>query len=154
MVTIYNHLLLTYVYTQALISARLDNLITAPLSAVFVPLHVAIVILIITTVTRDPANPWWFGLRKNLTEVVLDSVPLVREYANISHIRGYEGDSDSNQEMAEMHPVNYEDLLSVSNPATIVRWRNVLSKAAISDGSKFEFVDDTFYPYENLYEPD
>ena len=141
-------------------SARLDGLILAPFSALFVPLHVAILTLIITTITRDPANPWWFGLRKNFAEFVLDALPFVREYANISHRRGYDDDDDDGDdlELEETEPGHYDNLLAVDNPTSVqVRNRNKQSKTTSKRTgveSNVVYIDNSVYPYENLFEPD
>ena len=37
-----------------------------------------------STITRQPANPWWFGIQKTFSTFLLDICPILREYVNIS----------------------------------------------------------------------
>lgn len=50
-------LLAALLLPQALLASRLDGNIAGPYSAVLVPLHVALLSLLASTVTRYPANP-------------------------------------------------------------------------------------------------
>ena len=64
--------------------SRLDGRLSAPYTAIFVPLHLSLLLLLLSTVARQPANPWWFGVNKTFSELALDVCPLLREYVNIS----------------------------------------------------------------------
>ena len=85
-------------FLQALLVSQLDGHLNAPYAAIFVPLHVAILCLFPTTLTRDPANPMWFGLQKNFVDVVLELCPLFREYLNVSWSKG----GDDTQQLSEI----------------------------------------------------
>ena len=94
----------THTHTQALLVSRLDGNISGPYSAILVPLHIAMISLLISTLTRHPANPCeqdpsdilftfpypslfssgWFGIKKTATDCALDCCPLLQELANVS----------------------------------------------------------------------
>ena len=94
----------THTNTQALLVSRLDGNISGPYSAILVPLHIAMISLLISTLTRHPANPCeqdpsnilftfpypslfssgWFGIKKTATDCALDCCPLLQELANVS----------------------------------------------------------------------
>lgn len=63
---------------------KLDENLSAPYTAIFVPLHISILCLFPTLLTRRPANPLWFGIQKNFTEAVLDVCPFFGKYLNVS----------------------------------------------------------------------
>lgn len=46
---------------QALLASQLDGRIAVPYAAIFVPLHLAIVALMASTITRTPGNPCMSG---------------------------------------------------------------------------------------------
>ena len=69
---------------QALVVSQLDGNLTAPYAGTFVPLHLSILFLIPTSITRQPANPLWFGLHKNFVEFLIDQNPVFKEYFNVS----------------------------------------------------------------------
>ena len=73
-------------YSQGLLVAKLDGRLTSSYPAIFTPLYLALLLLLLTTFTRRPANPWWFGAHKPLSTLVLDALPFLRAYANISII--------------------------------------------------------------------
>jgi hypothetical protein len=68
----------------ALLASQLDDRISAPYPAIFVPLFIMFLFLLVSTVSRLPANPWWFGVHRNFSTFALDVCPILREYANIS----------------------------------------------------------------------
>lgn len=82
--------------SQALIVSQLDGGLSAPYTATFVPLHIAILSLFPTTLTRHPANPWWFGIKKNFIEFILELCPIFKEYLNVSW--GKDGEDSENPE--------------------------------------------------------
>ncbi|XP_064404704.1 transmembrane protein 185-like isoform X2 [Halichondria panicea] len=141
---------------MALLSARLDDLVSTSYSALFVPLHLSLLLLLTTTCSRDPANPWWLGLGKNFTEFILDTIPFVQEYANISHHRGY-SDNDDDVQPTEMEPGHYDDLLSVDEPIRTIRVRTrqlAGSSKKSTPPAVPNTIPDDVYPFESLYEPD
>ncbi len=133
-------------------SARLDGLVSTSYSALFVPLHLSLLLLLITTCSRDPANPWWLGLGKNFTEFILDTLPFVQEYANISHHRGY----SDNDDVQPTEPGHYDNLLSVDEPirTSRVRTRQLAGSSKKGTPPVPNTIPEDVYPFENLYEPD
>jgi hypothetical protein len=69
-----------------LLVAKLDGQLTSSYPAIFTPLYLALFLLLTTSFTRRPANPWWFGAHKPFSTFVLDALPFLRAYANISII--------------------------------------------------------------------
>ena len=70
--------------SQALLVSQLDGNLNAPYTATFIPLHLSILCLFPTLITRQPANPFWFGVQKNFVELLLAALPFLREYLNVS----------------------------------------------------------------------
>lgn len=125
-------LTLCVVLFLALLVSQLDGRLSAPYPAIFVPLYVAIIILIVSTVARKPGNIWWFGIRKNFVEFVLDHCPLLQEYFNISY-----------------QPQSNEAELSSTLPAP---HKNPPKQKA---KTKKEIHDvNELYPYIDVYTPD
>lgn len=139
----------------ALLSARLDKLISMSYSALFVPLHISLLLLLVTTITRDSANPWWLGIGRSFTEFILDTVPIVREYANISHRHGY-SDNEDEVHLREVDPTvsHYDNLLTVEEPVRSRGRTRVFGGSSKRAAVKNEYIASHVYPYENLYEPD
>ena len=102
---------------QALLTSQLDGRISAPYPAIFIPLFLAILLLLVTTVTRKPANPWWFGIHKTFSTFLLDACPMLREYVNISIVPEDTSSQNSNLEMGSQvtHKPNIEPSPSVPN---------------------------------------
>lgn len=73
-----------FILFLALLVSQLDGNLNAPYTATFVPLHLSILCLFPTLITRQPANPFWFGVQKNFVEVLLAALPFLREYLNVS----------------------------------------------------------------------
>ena len=115
---------------QALLTTQLDGLLSAPYMATFVPLHVTILALLVTTLTRQEANPWWFGLHKNFTDFLLDTCPPLQEYANIS--------------------VSHQDDESISDGSKLGR----CGKSKQPPSEKLTVLANDVYPYEDLMMPD
>jgi hypothetical protein len=67
-----------------LVSQLDGNLTGAPYTVTFLPLHLSILLLYPTLFTRQPANPFWFGIKRNFAEAVLELCPLFGEYLNTS----------------------------------------------------------------------
>lgn len=93
-----------YSPSQALLTSQLDGRISAPYPAIFIPLFLAILLLLVTTVTRQPANPWWFGIHKTFSTFLLDACPILREYINISVLPEDTTSQNSNLEMVKHKP--------------------------------------------------
>lgn len=51
----------------------------------FIPLELSLVSLIVTSFYQKGGNQWWFGMRKDFCEFILDAIPFLREYGNISY---------------------------------------------------------------------
>ena len=115
---------------------QLNGLLQAPYSATFVPLHFTILVLIVTTFVKSPANPLWFGMRKVFSEFVLDTCPLLREYANISVQHG---------------GLDEEELISGGEELDSKKPRRTKEEVALIEE---DTIDLSMYPYEDLMVPD
>ena len=120
---------------------QLNGILQAPFTATFVPLHITIIVLILTTFVKSPANPLWFGIRKVFSDFALDSCPFLQEYANIS-IRP--GGLDEDRELVNNEEV---DGLSVESRKP----RKTKEELALIQE---DIVDPSVYPYEDLMVPD
>lgn len=54
-------------------------------SSTFIPLEISLFSLIVTSFYQKGGNQWWFGMRKDFCEFLLDAVPFLREYGNIAY---------------------------------------------------------------------
>ena len=126
-------------FSQALLASQLNGLLQAPYSATFVPLHITILVLIVTTFVKSPANPLWFGIRKTFADFVLDTFPFLQEYANISHQGGRE----------EQELMDSEDEME-STGVQFMKKKRGREKVLIDEST----VDNSIYPYEDIMTPD
>ena len=117
---------------QALLASRLDGGISSPYPAIFIPLFVVFLFLLVSTITRQPANPLWFGLQKTFSTFALDTCPVLREYANISIISedgpGHHGNPEEEQPRSKIKK----------------KHKLVSNQSAPSDD----------YPHEDIFTPD
>jgi len=70
---------------MVMLSRKLDGYSTSYYLSVFLPLYISLVSLVITSFRQKGGNQWWFGLRKEFCEFLLDLFPLLREYGNVSY---------------------------------------------------------------------
>eukprot|EP00111_Clytia_hemisphaerica_P002795 TCONS_00007870-protein len=59
--------------------------VNAHYTTTFIPLQISLVSLIVTSFYQKGGNQWWFGMRKDFCEFLLDAIPFLREYGNISY---------------------------------------------------------------------
>ena len=130
-----------YCLSQALLVTQLNGLLQAPYTATFVPLHITIIVLIVTAFIKHRGNPLWFGIRKNFLDFVLGTCPFLQEYANISvQKRGLDEEAVADEE-------DGDDEARLESKKS---WRTKDKLALIKD----DMVDDLIYPYEDLMVPD
>jgi len=67
------------------LSRKLDHISDDSFSATFVPLQISLASLIITSFYQKGGNHWWFGIRKDFCECLLELCPCLREYGNVSY---------------------------------------------------------------------
>eukprot|EP00731_Ephydatia_muelleri_P030808 Em0022g322a len=113
----------------ALLVTRLDGKLEGQYAAIFVPLHIVVLALLVTAVVGSPDNPWWFGMRKTFVELALDKCPILQEYMNVSYSK--EGLT------ATLHKDDTEDVATLTKLPVPVN---------SSSPSK--------YPYEDIFLPD
>jgi len=53
--------------------------------SITLPLHASFFTLMLMSFGAKPANPWWFGLRKEFCPWLLGACPCLQEYGNISY---------------------------------------------------------------------
>ncbi|CAJ0603496.1 unnamed protein product [Cylicocyclus nassatus] len=56
-----------------------------PFTAVFAPLLVSLVCLVLMSCVHGGGNVWWFGLRQPFCTALLDACPCLKQYANVSY---------------------------------------------------------------------
>ena len=57
--------------------------------AIFLPYHLGMGSLVVSTFYQKGGNPWWFGIREEFCLFLLKKFPAIRVYGNISYIYGY-----------------------------------------------------------------
>ncbi|KAM9832819.1 transmembrane protein 185-like isoform 1-T1 [Syngnathus typhle] len=70
---------------------------------VFVPLWLSLLTLMVTAFGQKGANHWWFGIRKDFCHFLLELLPFLREYGNVSYDLRRGGGDDP--EAAEDPPI-------------------------------------------------
>ncbi|KHJ82594.1 hypothetical protein OESDEN_17712, partial [Oesophagostomum dentatum] len=53
--------------------------------AVFAPLLVSLICLVLMSCVHGGGNVWWFGLRQPFCTALLDACPCLKQYANVSY---------------------------------------------------------------------
>ncbi|EDL26596.1 mCG1214 [Mus musculus] len=70
---------------------------------IFVPLWLSLITLMATTFGQKGGNHWWFGIRKDFCQFLLEIFPFLREYGNISYDLHHE-DSEETEETPVPEP--------------------------------------------------
>ncbi|XP_026864517.2 transmembrane protein 185A-like [Electrophorus electricus] len=83
---------------EVLLVHKLDGYNKLSFVSVFVPLWISLVTLLITTLGQKGGNHWWFGIRKDFCHFLLELLPFLREYGNISYNLQHD-DSEAIEEM-------------------------------------------------------
>lgn len=67
------------------LARKLDQVNKDSHAAIFIPLQLSLGSLVVTSFYQKGGNPWWFGIRKDFCEYLLDICPCLREYGNVSY---------------------------------------------------------------------
>ncbi|GAB5584965.1 transmembrane protein 185A isoform X3 [Prionailurus iriomotensis] len=70
---------------------------------IFVPLWLSLITLMATTFGQKGGNHWWFGIRKDFCQFLLEIFPFLREYGNISYDLHHE-DTEETEETPVPEP--------------------------------------------------
>ncbi|XP_077984357.1 transmembrane protein 185A-like [Glandiceps talaboti] len=70
---------------EVLLANRLDGSNDYAFVAIFAPLYISLLTLIGTAFGQKGGNPWWFGIRKDFCQFLLEVCPFLQEYGNISY---------------------------------------------------------------------
>uniref|UniRef100_H2Y958 Transmembrane protein 185B n=1 Tax=Ciona savignyi TaxID=51511 RepID=H2Y958_CIOSA len=70
---------------QVLLAYRLDYVNQNSWITIFIPLHISIVAMLIGTFGSKGGNKWWFGIRADFCQFMLETCPFLRLYGNISY---------------------------------------------------------------------
>ncbi|VDO96329.1 unnamed protein product [Soboliphyme baturini] len=68
-----------------LLSNKLDGDSSLPYVLTSLPLYISLICLIFTSFASGGGNQWWFGMRRDFFELLLDTCPCLREYGNVSY---------------------------------------------------------------------
>lgn len=94
---------------MVMFTRKLDGFSNDYFTTVFIPLELSLLSLVITSFYQKGGNQWWFGMRKDFCEFLLEALPLLREYGNTSYkfadtiVSNANGEEDSNSSL-EMTP--------------------------------------------------
>ncbi|KAM4536890.1 transmembrane protein 185-like isoform 1-T1 [Odontesthes bonariensis] len=86
---------------EILLVHKLDGHNSLSYVCVFVPLWLSLLTLMATTFGQKGGNHWWFGIRKDFCHFLLELLPFLREYGNVS----YDLQRSEDPEAAEDLPV-------------------------------------------------
>ncbi|XP_011810069.1 PREDICTED: transmembrane protein 185A-like [Colobus angolensis palliatus] len=64
---------------------------------IFVPLWLSLITLMATTFGQKGGNHWWFGIRKDFCQFLLEIFPFLREYGNISYDLHHEDNEETEE---------------------------------------------------------
>jgi len=81
----YTSLIIPGLISQVLLARRLDGDIKLPYSVICIPLLIALTSLIMRSFSARGGNLWWCGMQKDFCLFLLDLVPSLREYGNVSY---------------------------------------------------------------------
>ncbi|XP_037544349.1 transmembrane protein 185-like [Nematolebias whitei] len=70
---------------EILLVHKLDGHNSLSYVCVFVPLWLSLLTLLATTFGQKGGNHWWFGIRKDFCHFLLELLPFLREYGNVSY---------------------------------------------------------------------
>ncbi|XP_004711935.1 transmembrane protein 185B [Echinops telfairi] len=94
---------------EVLLVHRLDGHNAFSYISIFVPLWLSLGTLMATTFRRKGGNHWWFGIRRDFCQFLLEMFPCLREYGNISYDLHHEASEDAEEtsvpEAPKMAPV-------------------------------------------------
>uniref|UniRef100_A0A671EE67 Transmembrane protein 185B n=1 Tax=Rhinolophus ferrumequinum TaxID=59479 RepID=A0A671EE67_RHIFE len=82
---------------EVLLVHRLDGHNTFSYISIFVPLWLSLITLMATTFRRKGGNHWWFGIRRDFCQFLLEIFPFLREYGNISYDLHHEESEDAEE---------------------------------------------------------
>ncbi|KAM6949054.1 transmembrane protein 185A-like [Aplochiton taeniatus] len=104
---------------EILLVHKLDGHSSLSYVAVFVPLWISLLTLMATAFGQKGGNHWWFGIRKDFCHFLLELLPFLREYGNVSYdARG----ADSAEELpavAALEPLKMAPLFHKKTGAVI-----------------------------------
>uniref|UniRef100_A0A4W3GDX0 Transmembrane protein 185 n=1 Tax=Callorhinchus milii TaxID=7868 RepID=A0A4W3GDX0_CALMI len=83
---------------EILLVHKLDGHNNFSFIPIFIPLWLSLITLMATTFGQKGGNHWWFGIRKDFCQFLLEIFPFLREYGNISYELHHE-DSEECEEI-------------------------------------------------------
>lgn len=89
---------------EVLLVHRLDGHNMFSYISIFVPLWLSLITLMATTFRRKGGNHWWFGIRRDFCQFLLEIFPFLREYGNISYDLHHEDSEDAEETSAPEAP--------------------------------------------------
>lgn len=89
---------------EVLLVHRLDDHNTFSYISIFIPLWLSLLTLMATTFRRKGGNHWWFGIRRDFCQFLLEVFPFLREYGNISYDLHHEDSEDAEDVSASEAP--------------------------------------------------
>ncbi|XP_006883674.1 PREDICTED: transmembrane protein 185B-like [Elephantulus edwardii] len=85
---------------EVLLVHRVDDLNAFSYKTIFVPLWLSLLTLMIMACWQKGGNYWWFGIRRDFCQLLLNICPFLREYGNISYDFCHE-DSEDDEETSD-----------------------------------------------------
>lgn len=82
---------------EILLVHKLDGYNAFSCIPIFVPLWLSLITLMATTFGQKGGNHWWFGIRKDFCQFLLEIFPFLREYGNISYDLHHEDNEETEE---------------------------------------------------------
>uniref|UniRef100_A0A2K5X089 Transmembrane protein 185A n=1 Tax=Macaca fascicularis TaxID=9541 RepID=A0A2K5X089_MACFA len=116
---------------------------------IFVPLWLSLITLMATTFGQKGGNHWWFGIRKDFCQFLLEIFPFLREYGNISYDLHHEDNEETEEtpvpEPPKIAPMfrrrpggHYPEPWEVCAPTSQIKYRNARLDATSGDRAKVD----------------
>lgn len=81
----YTSLIVPAFVSLVLLTRKLDDDIELPYAVICIPLVIALISLIMRSFSARGGNLWWCGMQKDFYPFLLDMLPSLREYGNVSY---------------------------------------------------------------------
>ncbi|XP_078601756.1 transmembrane protein 185A-like [Branchiostoma floridae x Branchiostoma japonicum] len=97
-------LVLPFLTFEVLLANRLDGDNQYQFVAIMAPLYISLLTLMGMSFGQKGGNHWWFGIRKDFCQFLLEVCPCLREYGNISYKIHHDDDNEESEEETTADP--------------------------------------------------
>ncbi|EYC41110.1 hypothetical protein Y032_0581g266 [Ancylostoma ceylanicum] len=128
-----------------------------PFTAVFAPLLVSLLCLVLMSCVHGGGNVWWFGLRQPFCTALLDACPCLKQYANVSYkfvLHRERLTEENTSDQPAVHPRREEHDRYPIKPAEIWDMLSFYDILQVSPDSSAEELKRAYFDYLRRIHPD